>query len=138
MNGPEEGVQSREERIEALAEESARTLAEWFVDAEDERDGRRAASEADISAGDDRYVTALVERDRLTAELEATQAANRELHASLCDLVDHTDATCTVVAGRDRYRSAWLSARRRAAKEAEFAAEALALKDAEIAYLADG
>lgn len=36
---------------------------------------------------------------------------------------------------RDRYRLAWLSARRRAARETEFAAEALALKDAEIRRL---
>lgn len=36
---------------------------------------------------------------------------------------------------RDRYRTSWLSARRRAARESEFAAEALAMKDAEIASL---
>lgn len=35
----------------------------------------------------------------------------------------------------DRYRLAWLSARRGRAQESEFAAEALAMKDAEIARL---
>jgi hypothetical protein len=137
-----------------------------------------------------------LQQERITeleAEVELAHAANRELHAELCDLVDHTDATCTVVperdryrlawlsarAGRkllrgawryeqwrmesqaeemreqdsfarslwgmlterrqerDRYRSAWLSARRGRAKESEYAAEALAMKDAEIARLVD-
>jgi hypothetical protein len=36
---------------------------------------------------------------------------------------------------RDRYRLAWLSARRRAADEANFGTEALALRDAEIRRL---
>ncbi|WP_326812122.1 hypothetical protein [Streptomyces scopuliridis] len=38
-------------------------------------------------------------------------------------------------AERDRYRLAWLSARRRAADESNFATEALALKDAEMSRL---
>jgi hypothetical protein len=39
------------------------------------------------------------------------------------------------LAACDRYRSAWLSARRRSGTEAQYATEALALRDAEIVRL---
>ncbi|MFJ3588608.1 hypothetical protein ACIQUY_04870 [Streptomyces sp. NPDC090231] len=52
--------------------------------------------------------------------------------------VDPLDLAMRVVDAegqRDRYRFAWLSARRRAADEANFGMEALELRDAEIARL---
>jgi hypothetical protein len=84
-----------------------------------------------LRAENERADKAIDREEALEEELELSHAATRELHHALSDLVDHTDETCNVLPERDRYRLAWLSARRRAARESQHAAEALALKDAE-------
>lgn len=60
--------------------------------------------------------------EALEEELELAHTATRELHHTLSDLVDHTDATCVVLPVRDRYRSAWISARRGRREAAEWQA----------------
>jgi hypothetical protein len=115
---------TREERIEEHYQESASYLAESLVDAED--------------------TLRTVEGDciRLSEELDDARAANVELAKDVRDAA-HWEAVASCMrtellglrSERDRYRSAWLSARRRAVDEFNHGAEALALRDAEIARL---
>ncbi|WNI28630.1 hypothetical protein [Streptomyces sp. ITFR-6] len=85
---------------------------------------------------------ALAEVARLTRALRLSEAkvGGAKLH------VDNVNARSAMLEGalmayegtadeRDRYRLAWISARRRAADEANFGMEALELRDAEIARL---
>lgn len=98
---------TRDERIEMYYDESAQSLAEWLVDAEDE--AARLRREVAATHDDADYYQ------------EWAHANGHRLNA--------------MIRCRDRYRSAWLSARRRAVDEYNHTAEALALRDAEIARL---
>jgi hypothetical protein len=50
---------------------------------------------------------------QLAEWLVDAEDALKELNEAASDLADHTDATCSVVAERDRYHLAWTSARSR-------------------------
>ncbi|MGW6855826.1 hypothetical protein [Streptomyces xanthophaeus] len=98
---------TRDERIEAYYHEGTRDLGEWLVDAEDE-----AA--------------------RLKYELQEARL-DVEYYKEWAHFNGHR--LNAMIASRERYRSAWLSARRRAVDEYTHTAEALAERDAEIARL---
>ncbi|MGW2950755.1 hypothetical protein [Streptomyces eurythermus] len=126
---------TRDERIETYYHQSARDLAERVVDLEDEaatlnaecdrarnawRSARRRASRAMSSW---RYM-------RWREDAQSKEMRKQDEYARwLWDLMSSRRQE------RDRYRLAWLSARRRAADEANFGLEALALRDAEIERL---
>lgn len=129
---------SRDDRIETYYQGwGAREMAERIVELEDEAEA-----------------AAVVESDRIAA-LDARDAEIERLRGVLLEL-DHrlswhtTCKTCSRIldsayeetmraeaaeSACDRYRLAWLSARRRAADEANFGMEALALRDEEIRRL---
>ncbi|MFF3140412.1 hypothetical protein ACFVRU_01435 [Streptomyces sp. NPDC057927] len=95
---------SRDERIENYYQESARELAESLVDAEDEVTKLRSAWRA---------ATATIESWRRMFRRESD--LTRDLLSFLVQRGSEAG----------RYRSAWLSARRRAADEANFGMEAM-------------
>jgi hypothetical protein len=102
---------TRDERIEDYCDHGKRQLAEWLVDAEDEAARLRSAwTSARLRAKSTRR-----------AEVFALRWAHRRWSDALRDV--------------HRYRTAWLSARRRAVDEFNHGAEALTLRDAEIARL---
>lgn len=147
VNGAEESTQSRDERIEVLAEESARTLAEWFVDAVDEIGsnvgGICTGMHADVAEAQAAWEDVCAERDRLTEDLARSRRDadfGWQFAEKQTEFVGEWVCLYTAQGAEAqrlllRMRTAWLSARRRAARESEYAAEALALKDAEIALL---
>jgi hypothetical protein len=119
---------TRDERIETYYHESAWDLAAWLVDAEDEAARLRSAwtsarRRAARASGAWRYACWRVES--LRSEAKKDGAVMRGLLETLGARSRQTR----------RYRSAWLSARRRAVDEFNHGAEALALRDAEIARL---
>lgn len=96
-----------------------------------------------VTALADRLVDAEVETERLTRALRLAEAriGGAALYVEQADARSNMlEGALTVYEGtadeRDRYRLAWLSARRRAADEANFGMEALELKEQEIARLA--
>ncbi|MEV5319134.1 hypothetical protein AB0K92_16015 [Streptomyces sp. NPDC052687] len=118
----------RDDRIETYCQGwGAREMAERIVELEDEIgadvDGVCTGMHADVAEAQ-----AEVERlkDRLRYEHnransaidreETAEKAVEELQEELSRLVDHTEASCVVVADRDRYKAAWQSARRRASR----------------------
>ncbi|WP_406161029.1 hypothetical protein [Streptomyces canus] len=121
---------NRDERIETIYQGwGAREMAERIVELEDELgadvDGICTGMHADVAE-------AHAEIERLRTEAENF----RGWRASMYEVVRATFRS----SGRNRraaqrYRSAWLSARRRAADEANFGMEALALRDEEIRRL---
>lgn len=126
----------RDNRIEAYYDGwSARGMAERIVELEDE-------AEASASVESDR-LAALSARDAEIAQLRgawrvavATLERYRTITRGLNDTLREYLSTLTERVGeRDRYRLAWLSARRRAADEANFGMEALELRDGEIRRL---
>jgi TolA-binding protein len=151
VNGAEKGTESRDERIESYYHESARDLATWLVDAEDDLTACVSVDDdriAELNALDNEVRRLHVEIERLNNlvhaengradfnqdEAQEYQRLNR--HAS--DLYEMFRRKYDDEHDRaERLRLAWLSARRRAARESEYAAEALTLKDAEIARLLD-
>ncbi|MFB7919378.1 hypothetical protein [Streptomyces sp. NPDC056061] len=102
-----------EHRAEELTEERDRYAAAW-------RSARRRARSLRAAWRYARYTVNAWRR-----EARATGDALRAL----------LEASAEHVASRDRYRLAWTSARRRAADEANFGMEAMALKDAHLAAL---
>jgi hypothetical protein len=111
---------SRDERIEDYYHQSAWDLAERIVDLEDElgeeKDGICTGVHADVAEA--------------RAEIE-------RLRTLLTHESERADINCDVATGwgqlAERRRLAWLSARRRAADEANFGMEALELLRAELA-----
>jgi hypothetical protein len=71
----------------------------------------------------------------LATWLVDTEDANAELHRAASDLADHADETCSVLPERDRYRLAWLSARRRDGVNSMNALEVIDRQAEEIARL---
>ncbi|MFJ5103203.1 hypothetical protein [Streptomyces sp. NPDC088554] len=133
--------QSRDERIEAYYHESAWDLAERIVDLEDELgadvDGICTGMHADMAE-------AHAEIERLRGEVahlrsawkvsSATRESYRRITRDLNGVIrELLSASSERLHERDRYRLAGISARRRAAMEANFATEALTLKDVELA-----
>jgi hypothetical protein len=57
----------------------------------------------------------------LAESLVDAEDALKELNDEACRLADHTDATCVVLAERNRYKAAWRSARRRAKRNRSYA-----------------
>jgi predicted nuclease with TOPRIM domain len=128
---------NRDERIETIYQGlGAREMAERIVDLENELgedvDGICTGMHADVAE-------ARAEVERLTSlvgywEHRAEESDRLREHAgSLYEMFkrlrdEESDRS-------ERYRSAWLSARRRAADEANFGMEALELRDAEIRRL---
>ncbi|MEU1037667.1 hypothetical protein [Streptomyces sp. NPDC005907] len=121
---------NRDERIETLYQGwGARDMAERIVDLGDELgadvDGNCTGMHADVAE-------AHAEIERLRAQVDSFHG----WRGSVYEVARHTFRS----AGRakksaERYRLAWLSARRRAADEANFGMEALALRDEEIRRL---
>lgn len=105
---------TRDERVESYYHQSAWELAESLVDAEDEVTKLRSAWRA---------AAATIESWRRMFRRES------DLTRDLLSLLVQRGSEA------GRYRSAWLSARRRAADEANFGMEALELKNAEISRL---
>jgi biopolymer transport protein ExbB/TolQ len=122
VNGAEEGYETvprdRNEWVQVYGQ--SRALDEALKDADFWEEWAKHSAR--------RLNAAMAELEDVRDELAESNAANHELHAALSDLVDHTDDTCPLLVDRDRYRLAWLSARRRAARESEYAAEALSRK----------
>jgi len=94
------------------------------------------------TANGHRLNAALADVDRLTRDLRLSEAkvGGAALYVDQVNArIDMLENVVTAYDGthgeRDRYRLAWLSARRRAADEANFAMEALDLRAAEIARL---
>lgn len=110
VNGPEESAESVSwaDRVENIRDLGAGELARWVVDLEDEL----AASKRDADFG---WQHAEKQAEFVGEWAGLFVAQGKEAQRLL------------------RYRLAWLSARRRAARESEYAAEALELKDAEVA-----
>ncbi|MEV4971989.1 hypothetical protein [Streptomyces scopuliridis] len=121
---------NRDERIETYYQGwSARDMAERIVDLEDELgddvDGICTGMHADVAE-------AHAEIERLTKALAEAQLDVGYFQ----EWAEFNGRRLNDwIAWQRRYRSAWLSARRRAADEANFATEALTLKDAEISRL---
>ncbi|MFJ6720521.1 hypothetical protein [Streptomyces sp. NPDC091259] len=119
---------TRDERIESYYHESARALAMDLVDAEDEAARLRSAwTSARRRARKHRSWWRGTRHRMLTyrAMLRYAEQTTGEVWADCWAVSDE----------RDRYRSAWLSARGRAVDYFNFGAEALALRDKEIARL---
>ncbi|MFJ3248350.1 hypothetical protein [Streptomyces sp. NPDC086782] len=102
---------SRDERIEGYYEQSAWDLAERVVGLEDETERLRAAWTS------------------------ARSRVKRARWAGVSDLRFTRNMWSDALRDLHRYRLAWLSARRRAADEANLGMEALELRDQEIARL---
>lgn len=152
---------ARQERIDRYYQgESAADLAERVVDLEDELgaddDGVCSGMHADVAEAQSEVerLTALLGywEHRAEESAEEVQRLARDLRIADAKIggaalfVDRTQARINMLENvvtayddihgeRDRYQLAWLSARRRAADEANFGMEALALRDAEIARL---
>ncbi|MET9959299.1 hypothetical protein ABZ128_09455 [Streptomyces sp. NPDC006326] len=107
---------TRDERIEAYYDESARSLATSLVDAEDEAARLRAA---------------LVELDSRLSWHTTCRTCSRILDSAYEETIRAERAE----GERNRYRLAWLSARGRAADAYTYGAEAMDRKAAEIATL---
>ncbi|KUF18842.1 hypothetical protein [Streptomyces silvensis] len=129
----------REERVERIYDGwSAWAMAEKFVELEEE-------VEAAASVESDRLASleardAEIERLKRDLRLSEAKVGGAALYvdrvnARVVMLENVVDAYDGIHGERDRYRLAWLSARRRAADEANFGAEALALRDEEITRL---
>ncbi|GAA3018612.1 hypothetical protein [Streptomyces fulvorobeus] len=117
---------SRAERTECYYQVwDAREMVERIVDLEDELgadvDGICTGMHADVAE-------AHCEIERLTGLLAARVADSTAAWTAVRSIQLMNEAGRQ----RDRYRSAWVSARRRAADEANYGMEALELKDAEI------
>ncbi|MEW1551386.1 hypothetical protein [Streptomyces tsukubensis] len=124
--------QARNDRVEACYQGwGARDLAERVVDLEDELgadvDGVCTGMHADVAE-------AHAEVERLTRALRISEAKVggaalylREVNARMAMLEAAVATLDGFIGERDRYRLAWLSARRRAADEANHALEALEL-----------
>jgi archaellum component FlaC len=131
---------ARQARIDRYYQgESASDMAERIVDLEDELgadvDGISTGMHADVAE-------AQCEIERLERALRLSEAkiGGAALYVGQANARSNMlENALTVYEGiadeRDRYRLAWLSARRRAADEANFGMEALELRDAEIARL---
>lgn len=100
-------MKSRDERIEARYHLSARDLAERLVDAEDEA----ARLRTQVKVAD--------------AKVAAVKPYVDGVNARIRMLEDVVDVYDDIHGERDRYRLAWLSARRRAAEEAALGAQAV-------------
>ncbi|MGW1547490.1 hypothetical protein [Streptomyces sp. NPDC002346] len=127
--------QSRDDRIETYYEQSAWDLAERVVDLEDElAAAERLWRDRERENGElfDKLMAAENKVDKLR-EMYKEGRADAEYFEEWATGNGHR-LNDTLVRLR-RYRLAWLSARLRAADEANFAMEALDLKDAEIARL---
>jgi hypothetical protein len=109
---------TREVRIDRYDEESARTLAEWLVDAEDEVARLRAAWTSARRRARKHRSWWRGSRHRMITYQAMLRYARQTADEVWTDCWAVTDE-------RDRYRLAWLSARRRAADEANFGREAL-------------
>ncbi|MEU8840262.1 hypothetical protein AB0D97_14175 [Streptomyces roseus] len=110
---------TREERIDDYYQNNgAREMAEWLVDAED-----KAA----------RLVAVLTELDHRLAWHTTCKTCARILDSAYEETIR---AECAE-AERDRYRSAWLSARRRAVDEFNHGAEALEMVRGDVHRLAE-
>jgi hypothetical protein len=148
----------RDERIETIYQGwGAREMAERIVDLEDELgadvDGICTGMHADVAEAQSAWEDERLRADRFEAAWRsARRRASRAMGAwrymrwredAQSEEMREQDEYARwlwdqfVERGResDRYRLAWLSARRRAADEANFGMEALALRDAEIARL---
>ncbi len=112
---------ARDERIETLYQGwGAREMAERIVDLEDELGG---VTEEGLCTGMHANVAeAQCEVERLRSLLQEDGEAFRIVRSAVYALRQE----------HDRYRSAWISARRRAADEANFGMEALELKNSVI------
>lgn len=118
----------RDERTEAYYHSGARELAEWLVDAEEEADRLRLAwtsarRRASRAMGAWRYLH--WREAAQSKEMRKQDEFAQWLYGQMSERRQQ----------RDRYRLAWISARRRASREANFATEALALQDAELRRL---
>ncbi|WP_405620286.1 hypothetical protein [Streptomyces sp. NBC_00076] len=124
---------NRDERIETIYQGwGAREMAERIVDLEDELgeevDGICTGMHADVAEA-----WSEIERLRLSlADCDRARESAGNLYLMFRDLRDEEADRA------DRYRSAWLSARRRAADEANFGMEALELKEREVARWRSG
>ncbi|MEV6684426.1 hypothetical protein AB0N28_03620 [Streptomyces sp. NPDC051130] len=120
---------TRDERCDDYCEEwSARLLADRLVDAEDEAARLRLAWKSARGRADMYFRGWRGARWRAGLYREAS----RKDGAALRETLDVLGVRSTEVR---RYRSAWLSARRRAADSFMYGAEALAMRDEEIARL---
>lgn len=118
VSGAEEGAQSLRERLE-------RDVTNWL-------DPDRNLTEV----VDDLTGTAQAEVEAVRVRMASSLAYENERANRAIDREERAEEYADEMAEeRDRYRLAWISARRRAAMESVYATEALELKDAEIARL---
>jgi hypothetical protein len=133
---------ARADRIENYYQQSAWDLAERIVDLEDELgadvDGICTGMHADVAE-------AHAEVDRLKRDLRVSEAKVGgaalyvdRVNVRVTMLENVVDAYDGIHGERDRYRSAWLSARRRAADEANLGMEALERKEREVSRWRSG
>ncbi|MFD9442132.1 hypothetical protein [Streptomyces sp. NPDC060001] len=154
---------NRDERVETICQGwGACEMAERIVELEDELgadvDGMCTGMHADVAeahaeverltslvgywehrAGESAEEIKRLKRDLRLSEAKVGGAALYvdRVNARVTMLEDVVDAYDGIHGERDRYRLAWLSARRRAADEANFGMEALELKRVEIHRLRD-
>ncbi|MFD5161016.1 hypothetical protein ACFWMJ_23555 [Streptomyces hawaiiensis] len=135
---------NRDERIETLYQGwGAREMAERIVELEDElgeeKDGICTGMHADVAEAHAEIERLRAERDEYRDELSKVADFDEwELSAwgetaPIRTFV--TDVRPHAAQERDRYRLAWISARQRAADEANFGMEALELKEQELRRL---